>query len=63
MKSIMINPILPSIPRIVPIPSSETAIAILTYTAFLLLAGMTAFFISLYVMLVYKYGHEKLNTL
>lgn len=56
MKSIMINPILPSIPRIVPIPSSETAIAILTYTAFLLLAGMTAFFISLYAA-----GHFKGN--
>ena len=52
----MINPILPSIPRIVPIPSSETAIAILTYTAFLLLVGMTAFFISLYAA-----GHFKGN--
>lgn len=58
MKSIMINPILPRIPRIVTIPSSETAIAILTYTAFLLLAGMTAFFISLYAAEHFK-GNKK----
>lgn len=56
MKSIMINPILPSIPRIVTIPSSDMAMAILTYTAFLLLAGMTALFISLYAA-----GHFKGN--
>ncbi len=56
MKLIMINPILPSIPKIVTTPSSETATAILTYSAFLLLAGMTAFLISWYAA-----GHFKGN--
>ena len=48
MKSIMISPFLPSIPKIVTIPSGETATAILTYTAFLLLFGLTAFLVSQY---------------
>ena len=48
MNTMMIQPILPILPTN-PLPFSvDTALSILSYTAFLAIAGMTAFFISLY---------------
>ena len=56
MKSIMINPILPTLPHPVYIPDTETALTILMYTVFLALTAMTAFLASQYAA-----GHFKGN--
>lgn len=54
MKAMMIQPILPTLPRTFINPSADTTMTILTYTAFLMLAAVTAFLISLYAS-----GHFK----
>lgn len=47
MNSVMIRPILPTVPRI-PDMSSDTALLVLSYTAFLLIVGAIAVFLGLY---------------
>ena len=48
MKTIMISPILPRIPKPIVIPSENMTMTILTYCVVLLFAGLTAFLVSRY---------------
>jgi leader peptidase (prepilin peptidase)/N-methyltransferase len=59
MNTIMIQPILPILPTN-PLPfSADTALSILVYTAFLAIAGITAFLMSLYASEHFKGDKKK----
>lgn len=58
MKSMIIRPILPTLPRPVPQFSPDTAITILTYTLFLAFAVLAAFVVSRYAAERFK-GNKK----
>lgn len=62
MKTLMISPILPRIPKIENFPSAETALIILSYTICIVFAGLTAFLVSRYAAEHFK-GNKKKTAL